>query len=173
LKLKVERLSSRFILSLNIFYNFCLNIMKGVYKMSYVKMILLILLFFVTGCGNDQPVETYQDLFGTYESLTFIEPGSADGGIDILKAGGYLRIILNHNYEYSAELFIRENIQSNYAPGKHNYAGTYSVKDDIISFSSLYIVNQMKWERETKLLKSLEVPPRGRPFEIVLFKYLK
>ncbi len=139
---------------------------------SYKKYLLL-LLFIVFGCNNEQPTEIDTDLFGLYESSRLIEAGSTDGGVDIQSAGGFLRITLKENYTFTSELFIPENIQSNYPKGHSNYDGEYSTKDYFIEFTSPFIVNNLKWNKENKQLESLEVPLRGRPFEIVLYKYLR
>lgn len=139
---------------------------------SYKKYLLLLLIAFV-GCNNEQPTEIDSDLIGLYESSRFIEPGSNDGGVDIQSAGGYLRITLEDDFTFTSELFIPDNIQSNYPKGKTNYEGNYSVKDNLIEFTSSFIVESMKWNKETKQLESLEVPLRGQPFEIILYKYLR
>src|SRR3989304_4732388 len=138
---------------------------------TYIKYLLLLLMFI--GCNKEQPTEINADLFGLYESSRFIEPGSNDGGVDIQSSGGYLRITLMDNYNFSAEMFIPDNIQSNYPKGHKSYEGEYSVEGDLIKFNSPFIVDGFKWNKENKQLKSLEVPPRGQPFEIILYKYLK
>lgn len=137
------------------------------------KRYLLLLLIILIGCNNEQPTEINSDLFGLHESSRFIEPGQSDGGTDIQSSGGYLRIIFKDNYKFIAELFIPDNVQSNYPIGKTNYEGNYSVKDNLIEFTSSFIVESMKWNKETKQLESLEVPLRGQPFEIILNKYLR
>ena len=139
---------------------------------SYKKYLLLLLVVFV-GCNNEPPTEVSSDLFGLYESARFIEPGSSDGGVDIQSAGGYLRIYLKVNFTFTAELFIPDDIQSNYSKGRTNYQGNYSVKDNLIEFTSSFVVEKLKWNKKDKQLKSLQVSLRGQPFEIILYKYLK
>jgi len=139
---------------------------------SYKKYLLLLLVVFV-GCNNEPPTEVSSDLFGLYESARFIEPGSSDGGVDIQSAGGYLRIYLKVNFTFTAELFIPDDIQSNYPKGRTNYQGNYSVKDNLIEFTSSFVVEKLKWNKKDKQLKSLQVSLRGQPFEIILYKYLK
>lgn len=137
----------------------------------FKKYFLLLPLLYV-GCSNEQPTETYQDLIGLYKSFTFIEPGSSDGGVDIQSSGGYLDIILKDNYKFTAELFIPDSINSNYGEGLWNYEGTYSIKSDTLEFNAQYfIIKYLNWDRQSKKLESFEVPPRGRPFKIILYKY--
>ena len=131
---------------------------------------LLILAF--VGCNNEQPTETNQDYFGLYESSTFIEPGSNDGGVDIQSLGGYLKISLKNNHNFTAELFIPEKALSNYPKGVTNYEGKYLLENNGIQFTSSFIVNKLVWNKSTKQLESSEVPSRGQPFKIVLDKYL-
>ena len=138
------------------------------------KKYLLLLLFLFVGCNGEQPTETNQELFGLYKSSTFIEPGSSDGGVDIQSSGGYLNITLNDNYEFTAELYIPVSINSNYAEGLWNYEGKYSLKADTLEFTAQYfIAKYLRWNKQSKHLESFEVPPRGRPFKIILDKYLK
>ena len=140
--------------------------------MYTLKKYLLLLLFLLIGCNNEQPTAPNQDLFGLYKSSTFIEPGPKDGGVDIQSSGGYLNISLKDNYEFSAELFIPDSINSSYAEGLWNYEGKYSLKSDTVEFNAhSFIVKYLSWDKQSKQLESYEVPSRGRPFKIVLDKY--
>ncbi|MFH1527923.1 MAG: hypothetical protein ABIG69_14930 [Bacteroidota bacterium] len=140
--------------------------------MYSLKKYLLLLPFLFVGCNNEQPIEPYQDLFGLYKSSAFIEPGSLDGGVNIQLSGGYLNITLRNNYEFTAELFIPDSINSNYGKGFWNYEGNYSLKSDTIEFTSQsFIIKYINWDKQNKQLESFEVPPRGRPFKIILYKY--
>lgn len=140
---------------------------------SYKKYLLLLLVVFV-GCNNEQPTEVNSDLFGLYESARFIESGANGEGVDIQSAGGYLRIYLKVNFTFTAELFIPDNIQSKYPKGRTNYKGNYSVRDNLIEFTSPFIVELWEWSKEYKRLKAIELSlARGLPSEIILYKYLR
>ena len=134
----------------------------------------LILLIFLIGCSDEKITNSSSDVFGLYESSRFVEPGSADGGIDIQTAGGYLTITLNDDYTFSSELYIPENIDSNYPKGRTEYHGKFIVSDEIVNFEEGdFIIKEIKWDKSTRQLITLEVPLRGQPFEIILYKYLR
>ena len=141
--------------------------------MKTISVILILHLFLFLGCNKNNPTETYNELFGYYESSTFIEPGANDGGVNILASGGYLNINFTADFKFSAEMFIPENILSNYPSGITNYEGSYSVVNNTLKFNSSFIVDELIWEKENKILISKDVPLRGQPFKIVLYKNIK
>ena len=105
-----------------------------------------------------------------YKSSTFIEPGSLDGGIDINSYGGYIELTLKDNFEFSAEMFIPENINSNHAPGIRQYEGTYSLESDTLKLShSISFEQNFKWSKQQRQLESVGVHLRG-PFKLILDK---
>ena len=139
---------------------------------SFKKYLLLLFIVFV-GCNNEQPTEINSDLFGLYEASTFIEPGANDGGVNIISSGGYLKISFDHDFSFSAEIFIPENISSNYPDGITNYSGSYSIENNTLKFNSSFIVDELIWEKGNKIFISKEVPLRGQPFKIILYKNTK
>ena len=103
-----------------------------------VSFLKLSLLFFLGLACSDDPVssENNSQLKGTYGATTFIEPGSADGGIDILENGGELTMEFRDNYFVEGRLMIPDNIGSNFSPVDTNYSGSYSLNEDTIRFSN-------------------------------------
>ena len=133
-------------------------------------VLILICLLFVYSCKDEQPVVSGDELPGLYISSTFIEPGSLDGGIDIIACGGYIELTLKDNFEYSAEMFIPENIYSNHAPGTRQYEGTYALKSDTLKLShSISFAQNFKWSKQERRLESFGVYLRG-PFKLILDK---
>ena len=139
-------------------------------KKLSVMLLIQILLFF--SC-KDNPTESNDVLFGFYEASTFIEPGANDGGINIIASGGYLKINFESDFSYSAELFIPENLLSNYPSGITNYESSYSIVNNNLEFNSSFIVDKLIWEKENNILISKDAPLRGQPFEIILYKNVK
>jgi len=117
--------------------------------------ILLSILFF--GCNKENITEINPELFGSYESSAFIEPGSSDGGVNIQAAGGYLKITLNEDFNFSAELLIPNSVSSNYPTGLTNYSGTFKVVNESIIFNSTFIISELLWKYEDKILITPEV----------------
>ena len=140
--------------------------------MKILSVILLLQLFLFFGC-NDNSIESNDTLFGLYEASTFLEPGGNDGGINIIASGGYLKINFKDDFSFYAELFIPENILSNYPTGLTSYEGSYSVVKDGLEFNSAFIVDKLIWEKENKILISKDAPFRGQPFKIILYKNIK
>lgn len=133
--------------------------------------ILLSILFL--GCNKENITEINSELFGSYESSAFTEPGSNDGGVNIQAAGGYLKITLNDNFNFSAELFIPDNISSNYPTCLTNYSGTFKVVNESIIFNSTFIISELLWKNDDKILITPEVPLRGQPFNIIMYKNIR
>ena len=102
--------------------------------MYFIKWYAFFLLIIFMGCKNDQTTEYTQSLSGLYFSTTFIEPGAADGGIDLITAGGYLNIIFQDNSNFAADLFIPEKIGSNFSSGNTQFLGKYIIKADTVFF---------------------------------------
>lgn len=140
--------------------------------MKTLSVILLLQIFLIFGCNNN-PTESNLELFGLYEASTFIEPGANDGGVNIISSGGYLKITFNNDFDFSAEMFIPENISSNYPNGNTTYEGSYSIINNTLNFGSSFIVEALIWEKENKILVSKEAPLRGQPFKIILYKNIK
>lgn len=139
--------------------------------MQILKNLLFLLLVIFSGCADEKPTEPNQYLFGLYKSSTFIEPGSVDAGVDIQQLGGYINITLKENYNFIAEVFIPDSINSNYAEGLSNYEGKYSLKSDTLEFAAQsFILSSLNWHKEIDKLESFEAPPRGQPFKIILNK---
>ena len=141
--------------------------------MEKLSIVLLLQVILFWGCHKDNPTESDNELSGYYESSTFVEPGANDGGVNILASGGYLKISFKDDFSYSAEMFIPVNISSNYSSGITNYEGSYSVVNNTIKFNSSFIVDELVWEKENKVISSKDVPVRGQPFKIVLYKNIK
>ena len=138
------------------------------------KKIYLVISLLIGGCSTNDVTGPVPDFSGTYKSITFIEPGPADGGVDIQKAGGYLQITFYKYCEFSVDLFIPTNSKSNYAAGHKYFKGNYTFKDSIVEFQTLYfIVKELIWNKNKFQLESPEVSPRGRPFKIILTKKAK
>jgi len=133
-------------------------------KLSAILLLQIILFF---GC-KDNSTESNDELFGLYEASTFIEPGANDGGVNILASGGYLKINFKNDFSFSAELFVPENLLSNYPSGIANYNGSYLILNNTLKLNSSFIVEELIWEKENKILVSKEVPLRGQPFKIIL-----
>jgi len=134
--------------------------------------IILLQIFLLFGC-NDNSIESNDELFGLYEASTFIEPGANDGGVNIIASGGYMKINFKNDFSFSAEIFIPEGILSNYSSGTTNYSGSYSIENNILKFNTSFIVDELIWEKGNKIFISKDVPLRGQPFEIILYKNIK
>ncbi len=142
--------------------------------MNSLKIFALAILIVFIACNKEQSSEPTSELYGTYESNRFIEPGSADGGVDILSSGGYLRIALDDNSKFQSELFIPQGVASNYPKGHTSYDGSFSIKDHTVIFDSAnFFLDSIRWEPQNKKLETFEVPPRGQPFKIILYKYIR
>jgi len=135
-----------------------------------LTLFIQIILFF--GCNNN-PTESNDELFGLYEASTFIEPGANDGGVNILASGGYLKISFNGDLSFTAEMYIPENILNTYPNGITNYEGSYLVVKNTLKINSSFIVDELIWEKENKILISKDVSLRGQPFKIILYKNIK
>lgn len=141
--------------------------------MKTISIVLFLQIVLFWGCHKDNPIETNNELFGSYESSTFVEPGANDGGVNILASGGYLKISFKDDFSYSTKMFIPVNLSSNYSSGITTYEGSYSVINNTIKFNSSFIVDELIWDKENKILISKDVPARGQPFKIVLYKNIK
>ncbi|MDR3625588.1 MAG: hypothetical protein P4L45_02070 [Ignavibacteriaceae bacterium] len=141
--------------------------------MNYFKIFILFLLISLTGCKNNIITDPYEEISGNYKSTIFTEPGANDAPVDIQAAGGYLMITLDNSADFTAELYI-PTITGYYNEVHNFYKGVYTLKDSLIKFSAVgFFVNELKWDRENDELKSVEVPPRGDAFNIVLHKYFQ
>ncbi len=134
--------------------------------------VILLQIFLLFGC-NDNSIESNDELFGLYEASTFIEPGSNDAGVNIIASGGYMKINFKNDFSFSAEMFIPEGILSNYSSGTSNYSGSYFIEDNVLKFKTSFILDELIWEKENKIVISKDVPLRGQPFKIILYKNIK
>ena len=139
--------------------------------MSRLKIFLFIFILAFIACNKEQSNEPISELPGMYESNRFIEPGSADGGVNILSSGGHLRITFDDDFIFHSELFIPQAAASNYPQGYTHYDGSFSIMDQTIKFDSAnFFLDSIRWEPESKKLETFEVSPRGQPFKIILYK---
>jgi len=143
------------------------NTMKSLLNIS----ILLSILFL--GCNKENITEINPELFGSYESSAFTEPGSNDGGVNIQANGGYLKITLNEDFNYYAELLIPDNVSSNYPTGLTNYSGTFKLVNESIIFNSTFIISELLWKNDDKILITPEVSLRGQPLNIIMYKNIR
>lgn len=139
--------------------------------MDSFKIMIVMFLFLLWGCKNEQPTENNSDIFGKYESSRFIESGSNDLGVDIQSAGGYLTITLCSNLEFTSELFVPANVNSYFPAGYTNYKGQFSRKDNLVEFNSAeFILQKIYWNKETEQLESFGIQSKGREVKILLNK---
>lgn len=104
-----------------------------------------------------------------YVASIFIEPGPNDGGVDLLSGGGSLTLTLKEYNEFISKLVIPVGVFSSYPTGETIYTGTYKMSDTRIEFeASTYFLESIKIEKSGELLVNEDVPPRGRPFQLVL-----
>lgn len=138
--------------------------------MKYKKLFIVILLFFFFGCNDDNNNDYYTNLVGDYKATTFIEPGSDDSGVDILKNGGYLYLTLYNDSKFYYEVFIPEGINSNYSSGKFVYTGDYTVKEDTIFLNDEPIFwTDLIWNKTLNKLETKDIQSR-EPYKIILVK---
>lgn len=139
---------------------------------SLVNISILLSILFL-GCNKENITEINPELFCSYESSAFIEPGSSDGGVNIQAAGGYLKITLNEDFNFFAQLLIPNTVSSNYPPGLTNYSGTFKVVNEPIIFNSTFILSELLWKNEDKILITPEVSLRGQPLKIIMYKNIR
>jgi len=126
-----------------------------------------------TSCNEDPITYNIRNLIGFYKATTFTEPGSHDGGVDILANGGELTVQFTENYTVSGHLFIPDSIESNYPPMDTNYSGIFTIDNDIVRFKNThYILNepQLYFIVKNGRLETEEVIGRGATFKIILEK---
>ncbi len=140
--------------------------------MKYKILFIFFIFFGLLGCDNDNNNEYYSNLIGDYEATTFVEPGASDQGVDILANGGYLHLTLYNNAQFSLEMFIPNNINSNYSTDeKWFFNSNYTIKADSIYFNQLshpFPNSILVWHKIINKLETMDVEPRGKPFKIIL-----
>lgn len=139
-------------------------------KMKFRKLFILVIFLSFFGCDENNNNEYYTNLVGDYKATTFIEPGSNDGGTDILANGGYLNLTLYNDGKFYYEVFIPEGINLNYSSGKFTYKGEYTIKADTIILNDQPIfLTELIWDKMSDKLETKEVMWRG-PYKIIIEK---
>ena len=137
-----------------------------------MNKLLLLLLIFVFGCEKENTVDPAEGINGIFRSTSFIEAGAHDGGVDIHAAGGYVIIEFENNFHFTAEIYIPDSTEANFAPGKILYEGKYTFKNDSIIFNeSEFFIDHLVFTIDDIELKYEQT---GRGFmEIVLLRDLR
>ena len=148
---------------------------KIMYSNNFKKFnsLIFVFLLIISSCNDDPISSNIKNLIGFYKATTFIEPGSRDGGVDILANGGELTAQFTENHTVSGHLFIPDSIDSNYPPMDTNYCGTYTLVKDTLRFkntSNVLEIPNIYFIVKNDLLESGDIIGRHNPFKIILTK---
>ena len=110
------------------------------------------------------------NVHGTYRSVVFVEPGPADGGVDVLALGGSITLDLRPDGRAEGTVVIPGGNATNYAPGTHRIDVAYTVRGDTVVFGARAMLpfDRLRWTPAARELETFPVPARGRPFQILL-----
>jgi hypothetical protein len=132
--------------------------------------VILIGLLTTSSC-KDSTVNDIDGIVGSYNAVIFREPGSSDGGVDILREGGGLTLRLWSDFRAEGKLFIPENIGSNYPPTDTNYSGTLDLNRDTIRVRSTQtLLDQFPLIAKDHRLETPDMPGRMATFKIIFEK---
>lgn len=136
----------------------------------------IILLFLLSSCKDATLIEDDKTkIIGSYKATTFVEPGSHDAGVDILQAGGKFTVIFKENLKVTGNLFIPNNINSNFQKGDKNFSGSITVNIDTIRFQgtgTLLDNPQLFFIYKNSSIESGDIIGRGGLFKIIFVKQL-
>ncbi|PID60684.1 MAG: hypothetical protein CR986_03550 [Ignavibacteriae bacterium] len=142
--------------------------------MKYLTKIIyfILLLFFLVSCDDDKITNNKDELSGTYKATKFTEPGSTDGGVDILANNGSLTLQFNKEQKVEGHLLIPADIGSNFAPIDTDFNGNYKVTNDTLRFSNTVDVldNNVYFLTKDSKLETPDYEGRRSLFKIILEK---
>ena len=105
------------------------------------SILLMCTILFMFSCSEntvteDQDPKKVDEIAGLYEAIVFTEPGTHDGGVDILDNGGSLTATLLNDYRVEGHLVIPDSIDSNFPPTDTSFEGNFSIDVDTVRFEN-------------------------------------
>ena len=67
----------------------------------------------------------------------------------------------------------KRQVSSNYPTGLTNYSGTFKLVNESIIFNSTFIISELLWKNDDKILITPEVSLRGQPLNIIMYKNIR
>ncbi len=109
-------------------------------------------------------------LTGYYESTTLQGIAQADGGVDILAKGGFIRLRLRADSAVRDHLFVPPNIGSSHGKLDQRFSGSYLVRGDTLHVTGTGTLIDRPWLIEGDKLETPNLPGHGAAFKIILAK---
>lgn len=139
--------------------------------MKTTMIILLLTIGLTIFSCKDKSVNSVDQIIGSYKAIVFREPGSQDGGVDILAKGGMLTTRLLSDLKAEGKLVIPDNIGSNFAPTDMNYNGTFTFDADSVHFKNTQtLLDYYSFIRKGTRLETPDMIGRMASFKIILEK---
>ncbi len=135
--------------------------------MRALRWVLICAVFLLSSC--EVPTES-SALTGYYESITFREPGQADGGVDILAKGGFIQLRLRADAAVKGRVFVPPNIGTGYGKIDQRFSGSYGVTGDTLRVTGTGTLIDVRWLIKGDKLETPNLPGHGASFKIILAK---
>lgn len=139
--------------------------------MRFPGLFAILVIATISACRDNADVTIPNEkIAGSYKTTVWMIPGPADGGVDVHAAGGFIEAQLAADFGVTGRVVAPAGILTSHGEVDEAVSGTYVLKGDTVDFEVAFFPDHAQWHPAESTIETFEVPPRGRPYKIILVK---